>query len=87
VCAEFAPKAADRFSLPDNVTMEVVLREVAKERGYTKERWRQHLERIAKKEIDTVGDLRALSRERIETLDLTPVVTEYLLRVKAGGDQ
>jgi hypothetical protein len=86
--AEFMPKAADRFaSLPDNATMEMMLREVGKERGYTEERWRQHLERIAKKEIDTVGDLRALSPERIEALDLPPVVTEYLLRVKAGGDQ
>jgi hypothetical protein len=37
VCAEFAPRAAaDRFALmPDTTTMEMVLREVAKEDGYT----------------------------------------------------
>jgi hypothetical protein len=67
--------------------MEEVLSAVAKEEGYSDERWHGHLELLAKKEIDTVGDLRVLSQERIEALDLPPVVTEYLLRVKAGGDQ
>jgi hypothetical protein len=33
-------------------------------------------------EIDTVGDLRSLSVERIEKLGMPPVVTEYLQRVK-----
>ena len=60
---------------------------VAKERGYTEERWQNHAKLLAEKEIDTVGDLRALSKERIEKLELPPVVTEYMQRVKAGGEQ
>jgi hypothetical protein len=58
---------------------------VAKEEGYSEERWHRHAKLLAEKEIDTVGNLRVLSRERIETLGLPPVVTEYLLRVIAGG--
>jgi hypothetical protein len=47
----------------------------------------KHAKLLAEKEIDTVGNMRALSQERIETLELPPVVTEYMQRVKAGGEQ
>ena len=60
---------------------------VAKKEGYTEERWQNHAKLLAEKEIDTVGNLRALSKERIEKLELPPVVTEYMQRVKAGGEQ
>jgi hypothetical protein len=68
------------------VTQEVV-RMVAKEEGYSEEREQQILTILQRKWIDTVGNLRALSKERIETLELPPVVTEYMQRVKAGGAQ
>ena len=60
---------------------------VAKKEGYSEERWQNHAKLLAEKEIDTVGNLRALSKERIEKLELPPVVTEYMQRVKAGGEQ
>jgi hypothetical protein len=88
LCAEFKEKAVDPFaSLLDAATMEEVLRAVAIERGYTDEDVKHVLDVLHRKWVHTVGDLRVLSRERIEALDLTPVVTEYLLRVKAGVDQ
>jgi hypothetical protein len=88
ICTGLKEKAADPFaSLPDAATMEEVLRAVATDVGYTEERWRKHAKLLGEKEIDTVYQLRALSRERIEALDLPPVMTEYLLRVKAGEDQ
>jgi hypothetical protein len=64
-----------------------VVRMVAKERGYTEERWQKHAKLLAEKEIDTVGDLRVLTNGDIEKLGLPPVVTRYLLRVKAGGEK
>jgi hypothetical protein len=67
--------------------MEDALRAVANERGYTEEDVKQDLDVLHGKRVRTVGDLRVLSRERIEALDLPPVVTEYLLRVKAVVDQ
>jgi hypothetical protein len=85
-CAEL--KAADPFaSLPDTAKMEEVLHMVAKERGYSLEEVQPVLAILHGKWVRTVGDLRVLSEERIEALDLPPVVTEYLLRVKALGDQ
>jgi hypothetical protein len=86
--AELKHKAADPFALlPDTAKMEEVLRMVAKERDYSKEEVKEDLAVLHGKRVRTVGDLRVLSKERIEALDLPPVVTEYLLRVKAGGDQ
>jgi Fe-S cluster assembly iron-binding protein IscA len=88
ICTGLKEKAFDSLvSLPDTATMEEVLRMVVKERGCTEERWRLHLERIAEKEIDTVGDLRVLSEGDIKELGLPPVVARYLLRTRACGDQ
>jgi hypothetical protein len=85
-CAEL--KAADPFaSLPDTATMEEVLHMVAEEEGYSKEEVKEVLAILHGKWVRTVHNLRVLSKERVEALDLPPVVTEYLLRVKAGGDQ
>ena len=60
---------------------------VAEERGYSEEDVQQVLAVLNSKWVRTVGDLRVLSKERIETLELPPVVTEYMQRVKAGGEQ
>ena len=68
------------------VTQEV-LRMVAKKEGYTEEEVQDDLAVLNGKRVRTVGDLRVLSKERIETLELPPVVTEYMQRVKAGGEQ
>ena len=57
---------------------------VAEERGYSEGRRHRHADLLVEKEIDTVGDLRVLTEERIEKLELPPVVTEYMLRVHAG---
>jgi len=65
--------------------MEEVLRAVAKEQSYTEEDVQQDLEMLQAKRVRTVGNLRVLSKERIEELGLPPVVTEFMLRVKAGG--
>jgi hypothetical protein len=73
--------------LPDTAKMEEVLHMVAKERDYSEVEVTEVLAILHGKWVRTVGDLRVLSEERIEALDLPPVVTEYLLRVKAGGDQ
>jgi hypothetical protein len=86
--AELQQTPGDHFALfPDIATVEEVLRAVAKQEGYTEERWRRHAQLLAEKEIDTVHNLRALNREDIKELGLPPVVTRYLLRVKAGGEQ
>ena len=85
VCTERKQKQpADTFALlPDTTTMEEVLRAVAEKEHYSKENWATpKLELLVANEIFTVGNLRVLSKERIEGLDLPPVVTEYLLRVK-----
>ena len=60
---------------------------VAKKEGYSEERGQQVLAVLNGKWVRTVGNLRALSKERIEKLELPPVVTEYMQRVKAGGEQ
>ena len=39
------------------------------------------------KRVRTVGNLRALTNGDIKDLGLPPVVTRYLLRVKARGEQ
>jgi hypothetical protein len=61
-----------------------VVQLLAEKEGYTEERWRHQAAVLATQEIDTVGNLRALSVKRIEALEVPPVVTEYLLRVKAA---
>ena len=60
---------------------------VAKEEGYSEEEVQDDLAVLNGKRVRTVGNLRALSKERIEKLVLHPVVTEYMQRVKAGGEQ
>jgi hypothetical protein len=69
----------------------VVLADIAKEEEYTKDQAQQVIDPckpvLAKAGVFTVRNLRKLAKERIETLDLPSVVTEYLLRVNAGGKQ
>jgi hypothetical protein len=73
----------DPFAAYDDSTrMEVVVQAIAKERSYSELRMGDHLSKLTELEIDTVGDLRSLSVERIEKLGMPPVVTEYLQRVK-----
>jgi hypothetical protein len=60
---------------------------VAKERGDSEEEVQDDLAVLNGKRVRTVGGLRVLSKERIETLELPPVVAEYMQRVKAGGEQ
>jgi len=82
------PPADDLFAqLADAVQIEEVVRMVAKKEGYTEERWQNHVKLLAEKEIDTVGNLRVLTNGDIKDLGLPPVVTRYLLRVKAGGEK
>ena len=68
------------------VTQEV-LRMVAKKEGYSEEEVQQVLAVLNGKRVRTVGNLRALTNGVIKDLGLPPVVTRYLLRVKAGGEQ
>ena len=68
------------------VTQEVV-RKVAKKEGYSEEEVQQDLAVLNGNRVRTVGNLRALTKEDIKELGLSPVVTRYLLRVKAGGEQ
>ena len=80
---ELEQKHADPFgSLPDSHAMEDVLSMVAKAEGYTEEEMQQVLAVLQGKWVRTVHNLRGLSKERIETLGLPPLITEYLLRVK-----
>jgi hypothetical protein len=66
----------------------VVLEKIADEEKYAAKDWAEaKLKLLTENEIFTVGNLRKLSKDRIEKLGLPPVVTEYLLRVKAGGKQ
>jgi len=65
--------------------MEEVLRAVAKEQSYTEGDVQEVLAVLQGKWVRTVGNLRVLSKDDIELLGLPPVVTVYLLRVKAGG--
>jgi hypothetical protein len=58
--------------------------EVQEERGFTQDEVAQDLAVLDKARVRTVGDLRVLSAKRIEALSLSPVVIEYLLRVKGG---
>ena len=60
---------------------------VAKERDYTDQDVQEVLTVLNGKWVRTVGDLRVLTDEDIEKLGLPPVVTRYLLRVHAGGNQ
>ena len=60
---------------------------VAKKEGYTEEQLKSSRTKLDDSLIFTVGNLRVLSKERIEKLELPPVVTEYMQRVKAGGEQ
>jgi hypothetical protein len=88
ICTGLKEKADDPFaSLPDASTMEVVLRAVASERGYTEKYIKQVLAVLHGKCVCTVHNLRALNKEDIKELGLPPVVARYLLRTKAGGDQ
>ena len=77
---------ADRFSeYPDTATIEEVLLAVGKEEGYTDDRVASAVKILKDKWIDTVGNLRVLSKDDIEKLGLPPVVYRYMLRVK--GDK
>ena len=69
--------------------MEEVLSTVAEEVDYTDDEVKEDLAVLHSKRVRNAKQLRKLSKERIEALDLPPVVTEYLLRVKpgTGGDQ
>jgi hypothetical protein len=50
--------------------------------GYAKLAWvAKNVESLHSLDIDTVGDLRVLSSDRVEKLALSPVVIEYLLRI------
>jgi hypothetical protein len=71
----------------DAIKMEEVVRAIAEKEGFFEntERWQKHLSKLTENEIDTVGNLRALSVEQIKELGLPPVVTAYMLRVKKGG--
>ena len=60
---------------------------VAKKEGYSKEEVQQVLAVLNGKWVRTVGNLRGLTDEDIKELGLPPLVTRYLLRVKAGGSQ
>jgi hypothetical protein len=64
-----------------------VLRMVAEERGYTEEQLKSSRTKLDDSLIFTVGDLRVLTDGDIKDLGLPPVVTRFLLRVKAGGGQ
>ncbi len=84
-CSDLQKKPADLFtSLPGTATMEEVVRMVAKEEGYTEEMVQQVLVVLQSKWVFTVHNLRVLSKEQIEKYGLPDVVTNYLLRVKAG---
>jgi hypothetical protein len=66
-----------------SVCLQVVVKMIAKEENWSDSTRSEHVaEVLGDNWIDTVGSLRKLSKERIEKLDLPPVVTEYLLRVK-----
>ena len=84
-CISGVPDIDQITLFADTATMEEVLRAVAKEQSYTEEDVQQVLEMLQAKRVRTVGNLRVLSKERIEELGLPPVVTEFMLRVKAGG--
>ena len=60
---------------------------VAKKEGYSEEEVQDDLAVLNGKRVRTVGNLRALTNGDIKDLGLPPVVTRYLLRVKAGGEQ
>ena len=80
---EFKQKPADPFAqLLETATMEEVMTLVAKEEGYTKKQLESSRTKLELNLVLTVHNLRGLSKERIEAMDLPPLVTEYLLRVK-----
>lgn len=72
-------------SLPDTTAMKDVMLDVAKERGLSEEEVQEVVAALHAKWVRTVGDLRVLAEADIKELALSPVVTRYLLRVKAGG--
>jgi hypothetical protein len=72
----------DKFrSLADTVTMVEAMTMIATERGFETGWCADKITVLAAKDIRTVGDLRTLTPPRIESLGLSPVVTEYLLRI------
>ena len=60
---------------------------VATKEGYSEEQVKSTRTKLNDSLIFTVGNLRVLTKEDVEKLGLPPVVTRYLLRVKAGGEQ
>jgi hypothetical protein len=68
----------------DETKMDEVIRAIAEERKYTDGDVESVLSILKPAWVRTVGDLRALSSDRVEKLDLPPVITEYLQRVKQG---
>ena len=58
-----------------------------KKEGYSEEEVQDDLAVLNGKRVRTVGNLRALTNGDIKDLGLPPVVTRYLLRVKARGEQ
>ena len=85
-----APAAAapDPFAefpdFKDEASMEEVVRAVVKKEGLDEDDAQADLAVLKAKRVRTVGNLRVLSEARIEVLGLPPVVTEYLLHVKAS---
>ena len=76
----------DPFSaLANSVKMKEVLDMIAQEQGFSDKDVQKDLSVLQAKRVRTVGNLRVLSKERIDKeLSVGPIVVEYLQRVKAG---
>jgi hypothetical protein len=80
--------AIDKYgALSDATPMADVMAMIAEERGFSEEERSADVQVLAQLRIRTVGDLRVLSRVRVENLALSPVIVEYLLRVINGKNE
>ena len=76
--------AVDKYgALSDATPMADVMAMIAKEQAKDMHWIQRNVDALHNLDLDTVGNLRVLSRVRVENLTLSPFIIAYLLRVNA----
>ena len=75
----------DKFrALADEVTMAEAIQMIAQEAGFTEKERDDDIASLGKNRIRTVANLRTLSSARIEGMNISDLLKEYLVRIHSG---